>query len=69
MAEQPKYGKGSKSRISNIKRFGENFDEINWKSNKESSERETITAAFCINCGKEIFKGLACHECMVKDIL
>jgi hypothetical protein len=36
-------GKGSKSRITNIKAFRENFDQIHWKTNKPFIGGKKIT--------------------------
>lgn len=48
-SSNPKYGKGSKSRISNTKLFGHNYDEINWPSKPENKRLQNYKK--CIGCG------------------
>lgn len=36
--------KGSKQRPTNLNKYVDNFDEINWKSKKEKKNEETNTA-------------------------
>lgn len=52
-------GKGSKSRTSDIKKYRENFDEINWKKSVcpncyGRNERDKKHCALCSGIGREI---------------
>jgi len=66
-APQPSQGKGSKSRIQNLKSYRENYDEIFNKqplTTPKESEDEDLNS--CAACGEYAWDGYICHNCGFK---
>lgn len=58
-------GKGSKSRVSDLKVYNQNFDEINWSNKpKHEPEKDSAQNHKCSTCGGEVLDEYnMCVEC------